>query len=365
VNAFKYTDSDFVTQHSRVAGGRVEGPAHEYVDAPADGQTLFSVRKVGLEGVRALAGGQWPEATSGYSLPPFQAAPRHEPRAVWEPGLMATPVGPLVRATAPTSAAVGGAAARPGASVGGTEQAGASAGAAHAAPSAEVPRGASDPALSIIVPVHNAGHFLLTKCLPSIRRNRRADEFEVLLIDDGSTDGITPQICRDLAERYPAVRAYCFEDGGSGSASRPRNKGIDLARGARIAFLDPDNEISDRGYDTLLGLVEEAEAEQPGVGFVTGYQVKVSRTSTFTGRHASSRLSIISDLRAAYFERGKFPVISTQAAVIDRELFEDGALRFVERAAGQDTLFGWELLLKAGVGAFTTAAHLIYYAERE
>src|SRR5699024_8851091 len=146
VNAFKYTDSDFVTQHSRVAGGRVEGPAHEYVDAPADGQTLFSVRKVGLEGVRALAGGQWPEATSGYSLPPFQAAPRHEPRAVWEPGLMATPVGPLVRATAPTSAAVGGAAARPGASVGGTEQAGASAGAAHAAPSAEVPRGASDPA---------------------------------------------------------------------------------------------------------------------------------------------------------------------------------------------------------------------------
>ena len=39
-------------------------------------------------------------------------------------------------------------------------------------------------------------------------------------------------------------------------------------------------------------------------------------------------------------------------------------LSFVEGAAGQDTLFGWELMLAAGTCAFTDAAHLIYYSER-
>ena len=57
-------------------------------------------------------------------------------------------------------------------------------------------------------------------------------------------------------------------------------------------------------------------------------------------------------------------MISTQAAVIDRSLLERSGLRFVEGAAGQDTLFGWELLAHAGCGAFTADAFLLYYAER-
>ncbi len=47
-----------------------------------------------------------------------------------------------------------------------------------------------------------------------------------------------------------------------------------------------------------------------------------------------------------------------------RSLLERTGLRFVEGAAGQDTLYGWELLAHAGRGAFTGDAFLLYYAER-
>lgn len=312
INAFKYTDSAFVTQEARVVGGRVEGKAHEYAAAAAEDLTIFSVRRVGEHGVSALLAGEDPGAAAGYALPPFEAAPR-----------------------------------RPG--------------------DDSAPAQATDwrPELSIIVPVFNAGRFLETKCLPSIDRNQRSDEFEILIVDDGSTDGVTPGICRAIAARDSRIVLHCFETGGSGSASRPRNWGLSHARGRRVAFLDPDNEISDGGYDTLLTLLDEAQSADPGVGFVSGYQAKVTQRTGTTGRHTQERLVVYPDLRAHFFGRGKFPVVSTQAAVMENRLFEDGSLRFVERAAGQDTLFGWELLLAAGRGAFTADAHLIYYAERD
>ena len=312
VNAFKYTDSTFVTQVAEIVDDRVEGPAHEYADAAQPGMTLYSVRKIGVQGIRALLAGETIDSGNGYAIPPFEATERD--LAVSE---------------------------------------------------MTVSDGLDEPVLSIIVPVYNAGKFLLTKCIPSIDRNVGSGSFEILLIDDGSTDGVTPQICRDLAASDPRIRAHCYDDGGSGSASRPRNLGIEMARAPRIAFLDPDNEISDGGYDSLLELLGEAQEKDDAVAFVSGYQVKVTEKTGTTGRHTQERLTIKTDLRADYFGRGKFPVVSTQAAVMEKRLFADGALRFVENAAGQDTLFGWELLLASGHGAFTAAAHLIYYAERE
>lgn len=312
INAFKYTNSDFVTQSSTLREERIDGPAHEFVQHAEPGVTLHSVRRVGGDGVRDVLRGEIPAGAQGYSLPPFEAGPRLSPGAA-----------------------------------------------------DRVPSGVETPVLSIIVPIYNAGTFLLTKCLPSIERNARAAEFEILLVDDGSTDGTTAQTCRDLAAQDPRIRAHCFETGGSGSASRPRNKGIEMARAPRLTFLDPDNEISDGGYDVLLELLDEAQAVDPEVGFVSGYQAKVTQSTGTTGRHTQERLTIRPDLREHYFERGKFPVVSTQCAVMEKRLFDDGSLRFVERAAGQDTLFGWELMLAAQRGAFTAAAHLIYYAERD
>jgi len=219
--------------------------------------------------------------------------------------------------------------------------------------------------LSVIIPVFNNGRFLIDKCIPSLRRNKLWNNFEILLIDDGSTDPETVAICENLAKLISNITYYAYKDGGSGSASRPRNKGLELASAPLVSFLDPDNEISPGGYDELVDIYKEAQSSGVQVDFVSGYHVKVTGRSTVIGKHSSVRSNVCSDFYAAFFSKGKFPVISTQAAVISNKLFSNSEFRFVEQAAGQDTLFGWELLCRSNVGIFTNSAHLLYYAERE
>lgn len=222
----------------------------------------------------------------------------------------------------------------------------------------------TDPQLSVIIPVYNNGIYLSSKCVPSLMRNAAWENIEVLLVDDGSTDQETTRITHRLESLYPNIKLYEFNDGGSGSASRPRNFGISQASAPLISFLDPDNEISTGGYDELLRLYYAGVDDDEMIDFVSGYQVKVAGTSRVTGRHASGAPRLVHDSMNEYFSRGKFPVVSTQAAVIRREFLIDSGIEFVEKAAGQDTLFGWELLARSRAAVFTDSAHLIYYAER-
>ncbi len=222
-----------------------------------------------------------------------------------------------------------------------------------------------NPVLSVIVPVFNNGRFLVNTCLPSLKRQDCWTRMEIVLVDDGSDDPETEDLL-DSLERAHGVVLYRYRDGGSGSASRPRNTGIDLAGAPLVAFLDPDNEISPHGYDLLLKRHEELRTRGEPVSFVSGYQLKVTGTSVQPiGRHTTKEISRIENLQSVFFARGVFPVISTQAAVIEKALLQKEALRFVEGAAGQDTLFGWELAAASGAGAFSGDAFLVYYAERD
>lgn len=223
----------------------------------------------------------------------------------------------------------------------------------------------SEPRLSVIVPVYNNGAFLWDKCIKSLLRNDCWNQMEVLLIDDGSTDEATLATCQRLEELFTNVNYFSFMDGGSGSASRPRNKGIELARCELVTFLDPDNEISQGGYDVLIREYDISKNVGQPLDFISGYQVKVGKTSYQNGRHANGQKNLILNSKKEFFDRGKFPVVSTQAAVIDRNFLLENNLRFIENAAGQDTLFGWQLLYEAQASMFVDTAHLIYYAERE
>jgi len=223
----------------------------------------------------------------------------------------------------------------------------------------------SDYRLSVIVPVYNNGRFLLSKCIASLRRNVLWHQMEILLIDDGTTDQETVSALEYLSSTYANVKVKFNYDGGSGSASRPRNQGIDMASAPLVTFLDPDNEIGPGSYDQLVELYNEAnEASSERVEFVSGFHVKVDEGVRVIGRHTSQRISIITKPKKVYFEKGKFPVVATQSAVISRAFLVDNNIRFVEGSAGQDTLFGWEILAKAAYGAFSGEAYIIYYADR-
>lgn len=73
--------------------------------------------------------------------------------------------------------------------------------------------------------------------------------FEIILIDDGSTDG-TYELCNSLQEKYTEIRAFHTENHGLPSA---RNLGIEKASGQYIGFVDADDLVSPAMFDALVG----------------------------------------------------------------------------------------------------------------
>ena len=91
--------------------------------------------------------------------------------------------------------------------------------------------------ISVIVPVYNVQDYL-PRCLESIC-SQTYGNLEIILIDDGSTDD-SPRICREFAERDPRIRYIRTENSGVSAA---RNRGIGLAQGRWIGFLDSDDYV--------------------------------------------------------------------------------------------------------------------------
>ncbi len=89
--------------------------------------------------------------------------------------------------------------------------------------------------ISVIVPVYNVEAFL-SQCLNSLLSQDFPDR-EILLIDDGSTDGC-PQLCDECRDKNAGVRVFHTENRGLSAA---RNLGIDRARGEWLMFVDSDD----------------------------------------------------------------------------------------------------------------------------
>ena len=114
------------------------------------------------------------------------------------------------------------------------------------------------PKISIIVPVYKAEN-VLAKCADSVLA-QTFDDWELLLIDDGSPDG-SGALCDDYAGQDDRVRVFHKTNGGVSSA---RNLGMEGARGDYILFIDADDWIEPNTCKTLLKALEEAEADSAG-----------------------------------------------------------------------------------------------------
>lgn len=103
------------------------------------------------------------------------------------------------------------------------------------------------PLISVIVPAYNAEGYL-RRCVDSILAQTLGD-LEVVLVDDGSTDG-TAAICDAYAAADARVRAIHQKNGGVSSA---RNRGLSAARGDYIAWLDSDDYFMPAALEKLYG----------------------------------------------------------------------------------------------------------------
>lgn len=100
------------------------------------------------------------------------------------------------------------------------------------------------PIISIIVPFYNVEDYA-ARCLDSLLAQTYRS-FEVVCIDDGSTDGTSAVLEGYSAD--PRIRIFCIENGGQSAA---RNFGIGRARGEFLTFVDSDDFVSPRYLEVL------------------------------------------------------------------------------------------------------------------
>ncbi|MGN0505279.1 MAG: glycosyltransferase family 2 protein [Lachnospiraceae bacterium] len=105
--------------------------------------------------------------------------------------------------------------------------------------------------LSVIIPVFQAKLYI-DRCVSSILASTYHD-FEILLIDDGSTDG-SAAMCDNWAAKDSRITVIHKQNGGVSSA---RNEGIRRARGKYITFVDADDYISEKTFETALSYFQE------------------------------------------------------------------------------------------------------------
>ena len=217
--------------------------------------------------------------------------------------------------------------------------------------------------LSVIVPVYNNGLHLYGKAFSSLRRSSMFEDMEIIFVDDGSTDDMTSHYVRYIADRYVNVVTFSFGDGGSGSASRPRNKGVEMATSDYITFLDPDNEAINDAYATLYRL-----AIDEGHDLVVGNMLRCREQTAlanyyhyFKGVYGND---VVTSDKREFLSQISFTPMSIQAMVIKKQIVEDSGIIQVPGAVGQDSLFSWQLMYVAkSIKAIETPAH-IYYALR-
>jgi glycosyltransferase involved in cell wall biosynthesis len=106
------------------------------------------------------------------------------------------------------------------------------------------------PRVSVIVPVYNTEQYL-SRCIDSIM-NQNFTDFELLLVDDGSTDG-SGEICDNYRKSDSRIQVIHKNNGGASSA---RNTGLDHSNGEYIYFADSDDYVSPNLLEKCLKAID-------------------------------------------------------------------------------------------------------------
>ncbi len=191
--------------------------------------------------------------------------------------------------------------------------------------------------ISVIVPVYNVADYL-PACMDALLC-QSCQSWEIILVDDGSTDGKSGALCDAYAEQHPElVRVIHQANGGLGAA---RNTGIEAAKGEYLLFVDSDDTIAPEALERLSAWVTESHADMYVFGFSyiteAGEQAGEPRLSAVTGQPVTlaDEPAMLLDSPSACFRLWK------------RELFADGTVRFPGRVWYEDLCTTPKALLRA------------------
>jgi len=192
--------------------------------------------------------------------------------------------------------------------------------------------------LSIILPIYNVAKYL-PYCLDSILRQKLSpDSFEVIMVNDGSTD-TSYDVAAAYAKKHANFKLIDQENKGVGAA---RNVGLDVAKGAYIHFLDPDDYLTVDVLNEILATAKKFNTD------ILAFNTKDTDTYSQADFHDAGKENgeprIYSGI--AYISEKKY---GNEAwwYIIKKDFLLNSGIRFMEGRWMEDAIFTINVLLKA------------------
>ncbi|WBB62954.1 glycosyltransferase family 2 protein [Streptomyces sp. WMMC500] len=217
-------------------------------------------------------------------------------------------------------------------------------------PAAKAPAGPI-PDVTVITGAYNSMPYITRSVTSVLEQTIGTDRLQILVINDGSTDGTGAELDR-LAAENPALTVIHQEN--SGGPAGPRNVGLERATGRYVFFLDADDYL---GRETLARMVETADAN--GTDVVVGKMIGVN------GRNAPTSMYHQNLARTDVFSSRVYWTLNPMK-LFRRELVEQHKLRFrPELKVGQDQPFTSAAYLHADGISVIGDYECVYWVKRD
>lgn len=190
--------------------------------------------------------------------------------------------------------------------------------------------------VSIIIPVHNMQEYI-KKCIDSILE-QTLNEIEVICIDDGSIDR-SPEILDEIKKSDPRVVVIHQENRGAGMA---RNRGIEVARGKYLAFMDSDDYYPDKQIlKDLVNAAENNSVQIAGGSFSEDHNGKIKYSFSPEFQDYVFKEDRIMEYKEYQFDFGY------QRFIYSKNLIMDKNIRFPYYSRFQDPPFFVQAMISA------------------
>lgn len=197
--------------------------------------------------------------------------------------------------------------------------------------------------VSVVIPVYNTGDYLLPGLQSLADQDLPQEEFEVVAVDDGSTDG-SGEILDEWAATHPNVRVV--HQSNSGWPGQPRNLGTDLSVGRYVFYMDADDLMAAYALREMTDYADQHDSD-----------VLVIKTQGLNGRYSSNRPWLRTRADSDLFE--VFLTLAPQK-LFRRSFIVGEGLRFPEEKVRlEDGMFLSEAYLRAR--RVSTLADDVYY----
>lgn len=192
--------------------------------------------------------------------------------------------------------------------------------------------------LSVILPVYNAAKYL-TGMLDSLAMQTAKPEIQIILVDDGSTDG-SAEICDEFASSHTDTVVIHRKNGGVSAA---RNAGIKEASGEYIGFVDADDTLAPDYFEKLLSAAKTNGCDMAMSGFTLVFEGDHRPVSPFEDGEIFERKDIADKIVRKMLSDGSLN--SVWSKIFRRSVIEEYSVEFpVGIKIGEDKRFVLEFL---------------------